>query len=464
MEGSGRLEGDGLSRFLLAVWPYSGHIHPNLALATALRDRGHEVAFFTGAVARPTVEREGFACFPFRQVALRIRDLLGSPMNAPGKEGDSEHLYGGISQQYTPPIGQGPFVRARRTKAMYREWLLGSIPQQITDLESIFVTWKPDALVCDPFMWGPILVLRERRPTPVVVFSFFAGCLIPGSEIPPFGWGLPPPRDWKTTCVSRLAGAVTRLFSLTIRRQANRIRGSYGLGPVREPVLSFAAEAPLYLVASVPELDYNRRDLPSSVRYVGPCLWDRANTESAPAWLRDLSVDRPLVYVTEGTAHVQEPILLKAAVKALADLPVQVVMTTGKNRDPSGMGLGALPGNMRVERWIPQSALLPHASVVLNQGGSGTALAVLQEGLPQILVPVWWDQFENARRVVESGAGLLLRAGHCTPESLRKTTERVLEEPGLRDKARSLAAALARYGGAEEAADLIVNLESGKGT
>jgi MGT family glycosyltransferase len=175
-----------------------------------------------------------------------------------------------------------------------------------------------------------------------------------------------------------------------------------------------------------------------------------------------LSGERPLVYVTEGTAHVQEPILLKAAVKALADLPVQVVMTTGKNRDPSALDLGAIPPNVRVERWVPQSRLLPHASLVLNQGGSGTSLAALQEGLPQVLVPVWWDQFENARRVVESGAGLWLKPGHCTPDRLRAVTERVLGGPAFREKAKTMAAALARHGGAEEAADLIANLNSGK--
>jgi len=57
-----------MAKFLFTVWPFPGHVHPNLAIAHALCERGHEAAFYTGGSARASLEAEGLRCFPFRQV------------------------------------------------------------------------------------------------------------------------------------------------------------------------------------------------------------------------------------------------------------------------------------------------------------------------------------------------------------------------------------------------------------
>ena len=57
-----------MARFLFTVWPFAGHVHPAVAIAHALRARGHEIAFYTGTAVRPTVEGEGFHFFPFEKV------------------------------------------------------------------------------------------------------------------------------------------------------------------------------------------------------------------------------------------------------------------------------------------------------------------------------------------------------------------------------------------------------------
>lgn len=57
-----------MAKFLLTVWPFPTHLHPNLALAHALKEHSHEVAFFTAPGATPLIEGEGFRCFPFREL------------------------------------------------------------------------------------------------------------------------------------------------------------------------------------------------------------------------------------------------------------------------------------------------------------------------------------------------------------------------------------------------------------
>ena len=57
-----------MAKFLFTVWPFPGHIHPNVAIAHALGERGHEAAFYTGGSIAASLEGEGFRCFPFRQL------------------------------------------------------------------------------------------------------------------------------------------------------------------------------------------------------------------------------------------------------------------------------------------------------------------------------------------------------------------------------------------------------------
>jgi MGT family glycosyltransferase len=215
---------------------------------------------------------------------------------------------------------------------------------------------------------------------------------------------------------------------------------------------------PLYLVPTTREFDYGRQDLPPSVHYVGPCFWDKPQNEPSPAWLKQRSTTVPLVHVTEGTIHWDEPILLRAAHRAFANRPVELVMTTGSHRDPVELDLGPSAPNVRVERYVPHSDLLPKTAVVVTSGGAGTLMKCLKSGVPMVVVPDGWDQLEQAQRVVEAGAGLRLGRDDCTPERLRAAVERVLSEPSFRENARRLAAGFAGYGGPAQAAELLEGL------
>ena len=126
-----------MARLLFTVWPYPTHLHPFIALAREARSRGHDVAFYTGGGALSTLAREGFRCFPFREVdwgrvARTVDDLIAG---------------------------------RKRPSAMRRLWprfLVETVPAQVRDLEAVLAVWPADTLVCDIAMWAPILILRER--------------------------------------------------------------------------------------------------------------------------------------------------------------------------------------------------------------------------------------------------------------------------------------------------------------
>jgi MGT family glycosyltransferase len=426
-----------MARFLLTVWPFPGHYFPMVAIARSLRERGHEVAFYTGARAGAVVEGEGFECFRFEST-------------------DDEHIDEVMFSRDHYASWKLPF----RLKALLRDWLLGTVPDQVSDLTRILAAWRPDAILSETSMWAPMLVLHETEGIPVAVFSTVAACLLPGPDAPPVGLGLPRPRTRATRLLARAARTAADVLAIDFRRAANGVRRRYDLPPLRTSVTEFAGTMPLYLVPTTPEFDYDRRDLPPSVHYIGPCLWNRRSQEAPPTWLDALPRDQPWVHVTEGTVPTQDPILLRAAARGLANQPLQVIMTTGGRRDPASLDLGPLAPNVRVERWVAHEFLLPRTDLVIATGGAGTVMTVLQEGVPLVVVPTEWDKPENAQRVVEAGAGLRLAPGRLTPERLRAAVERVLGEPSFRENARRLAADFRRYRGAARAAELLEGMTS----
>ena len=92
--------------------------------------------------------------------------------------------------------------------------------------------------------------------------------------------------------------------------------------------------------------------------------------------------------------------------------------------------------------------------VSINQGGGGTIIAALAMGVPSVVVPLMWDQPDNARRAAYTGAAIRLPPKKCTPENLRRAVDEVLHEPRYRANAQRMAGILARYGGPGQCADL----------
>ena len=423
-----------MSRFLLTCWSFTGHLFHGINIGRALRERGHECAFYSAPKTAQLFADEGFTFFPFQKVN---EEAMSEIMFAPNRERSVKDT-----------------LRFTRTLQTY---LLDTIPQQVEDLAPILASWKPDVLVDDGTILGPILVLWEKYNIPVATLDYFC-CLVPGPDAPPFGLALPQPRNWYTRLLSRSVAMGTHLVTAGIRRRATEIRRGYGLPPLTTSINEFTGRVPLHLVLNTPELDYNRRDLPPTVRYGGPCcLWNRPNYEQSANWLQQLPRDKPWVHATEGTAHVTAPIVLRAAAQGLANLPMEVILTGGK-REPSELDLGPIAANIHAVRWVSHVDLLPLLDVMITTGGAANVKSALAVGVPLIIVPTEWDKPEIARRVEESGAGLRLMPRHCTPRRMREAVERVLHTPSYRQNAQRIAGIFAEYGGSATAAKLLEEL------
>lgn len=117
----------------------------------------------------------------------------------------------------------------------------------------------------------------------------------------------------------------------------------------------------------------------------------------------------PLIYVTFGSVlgHLPEARpAFRAALDAVAELPVRVLMTVGRAVDPAS--LAPVAPHVHIERWIPQDAVFPHARAVVCHGGSGTAFGALGAGLPLVICPLFADQSANGQIIAGAGAGVVV--------------------------------------------------------
>ena len=158
--------------------------------------------------------------------------------------------------------------------------------------------------------------------------------------------------------------------------------------------------------------------------------------------------------MTLGTVfNLESGDLFERVLAGLGGLSVSVVVTVGPGLEPSA--LGRVPANVRVERFVPQSALLRRCDAVVCHGGSGSVTGALAHGVPLVVLPMGADQPMNAARVEALGVGRTLDAIGSTPEDIRGAVRQVIDDPTFRRAAERVRDEVAALPGPEHAVNLI---------
>jgi UDP:flavonoid glycosyltransferase YjiC (YdhE family) len=157
-----------------------------------------------------------------------------------------------------------------------------------------------------------------------------------------------------------------------------------------------------------------------------------------PSWFDGLG-GRPLVYVTFGTVPIfnTAPEAHAAIVEALAAESVDVVITVGKNNDPSD--LGPLPPNVHVECYLPQAQVLARCSIAITHGGAGSTIGALGFGVPVLILPRGTSsQRRLAAACIASGAGLALDPEDVSAATIRAAVRELLTDSSFRGAAQAV--------------------------
>jgi UDP:flavonoid glycosyltransferase YjiC (YdhE family) len=369
-----------------------GHIHPMVPLARAFLDLGDEVVWATGDEVCARLEGEG--------IKTSVAGL------------DDGIAMARFFDQYpevesVPPPDRSDFMFPR---------LFGSVraPIMLTDLMPLAQSWTPELVVCDAAEFaGPIAAASLGVPNLTLGFGSL----------------LPEPR------VAATGAVVAPLWD------------AHGL----EPRPYGGTYAHLYLDIFPSSLQTNNRPHVTRTQALRPEAFATGEEEVLPDWVAAPSPN-PLVYLTRGTVFRNDQVLA-GVVAAIRELPVRVVVTVGPQGDPDA--LGPQPAHVHVARYIPQTQLMEHCSVVVSHGGSGTFLAALAAGLPQACIPQAADQFVNAQACAQSGAGVQLLPGAMSPEAVEHAVRSLLSDASFQRAALGVSQEIAAMPSAETVADQV---------
>src|SRR6516164_4955454 len=159
----------------------------------------------------------------------------------------------------------------------------------------------------------------------------------------------------------------------------------------------------------------------------------------------------PLLYAVTGFGRVD---VFRTIVGALAKhKDLQLVLSMGDQIDPAQ--IGPVPSNAIIVKQAPQLELLKNASVCITHAGLNTVLESLAQGVPQIAIPVTYDQPGVAARIVNKQTGVATSLDKLTADHLSALLNEVLRNSTYRDNARPLQKAIAEANGLSVAADLV---------
>jgi MGT family glycosyltransferase len=164
----------------------------------------------------------------------------------------------------------------------------------------------------------------------------------------------------------------------------------------------------------------------------------------------------PLVYLSLGSLGSADVALMQKLVDSLADAPYRVIVSKGPQHE-----LLRLPDTMAGEEFLPQTSILPQVDAVITHGGNNTVTECFHFGKPMVVLPLFWDQYDNAQRVQETGYGLRLDTYGHAPEELRAAVDQVLADTEMHARLARASARLQAHRGTERAAEQIEAVATG---
>jgi MGT family glycosyltransferase len=399
-----------------------------IGIGDVLRRRGHRVVFAAEASWKGRLEPLGFE-----------EDLVD--LSAPGPSDQDAGQFWKDFIATTAPEFRKPTIEQLDTwiKPVWAE-LIGGARYCQDQLAGIVARTRPDVIVEDNVISFPALL------TAGVPFVRIVSCNpleIADPALPPAFSGYPvaDQSGWPDFRAEydRVHRALWTEFNGWVTSQ--------GAPPLPDLEFIHTGDLNLYVY---PELaDYPRASplgprwqrLDSSVRET-----DEQYTVPAPL----AAQDGALIYFSLGSLGSADVPLMRRLIGCLAATPYRYIVSMG----PLHAELELAP-NMAGAEFLPQTSVIPQADLVITHGGNNTTTECLHFGKSMIVLPLFWDQHDNAQRVAELGLGVRLDTYRFTDAELHGALAQLLGDSALRDRLVTGAAQIQARQGLRRAADLI---------
>src|SRR6478752_5784518 len=416
-------------------WPESAYGPTNqcIGLADILRGRGHTIVFAAESSWAGKLAPLGF-----------VEELVD--LAEPAEDADAEDA-GAFWTDYiaeTAPEFRKPTIQQLDNfiKPTYQALIDGAKYCE-PRLRDIIARHRPDVIVEDNVVLFPALV------TAGVPFVRIVSCSpleVSGAGVPPPFSGLPSADDagWADYRAEydRTHRATWADFDAWVRQQ--------GADPL--PDLEFMPRTNAANLYAYPaEADYrDARPLDPSWTRMDSSVRETDEEYVLPAEVADRPDDSALIYLSLGSLGGADVALMQRLVEVLGTTRHRFIVSKGPQADRI-----TLAGNMVGEQMSPQTKVIPLVDLVISHGGNNTVTETLHFGKPLIVLPLFWDQYENAQRVDELGFGVRLNTYGFADAELTDAVEKLLADSALRARLADIGAAIRGRDGLRVGADAI---------
>jgi rhamnosyltransferase subunit B len=416
-----------MSKVVVTTIGSLGDLHPQIAIAIELRQRGHKIVFTTHQAYQAKIEALGFEFHRLRP------DLPGA--NEPQEMAKMMDL---------------------KTGAEYivRKWLMPNLDDIYSDLMDS--AKDADFIVSGELVYATPMVAEKlgiRWATSLLQPAAFFSASDP-SVLPlfPFATQLPKLGRVLNQGVKQLLKAVTKSWAEPI----HQLRRELKLPPISGNVLIDNKCSPylvLALFSSV--LAQPQPDWPKNTIVTGFTFYDgdRDSGELTPALQQFLKTGDPPIVFTLGSAAVISPgTFYQESIRAAKQLNRRAVLLIGENPPPADLSKDIIAID-----YIPYSQIFPHAGAIVHQGGIGTTAQALRAGCPTLITPYANDQPDNAARVERLGTSRTIPRSQYTAARVARELPELLENPYYATKAAEIRRIIEAENGVSVACDAIEN-------
>jgi len=412
-------------KILLTALGSAGDVHPIVGIGARLKQLGHAVTVVTNPYFAPLIERVGLELVPLGTV-----EDFRTTMNDP--------------RLWHP------------TKGIFLVMRQGVLPSLPIIYDTIAERFQPGEMVIGAHSLDfASRIAQAKLGVPVATIHLAPGVFRSVYD-PPY---LPPlymPKWLPKPLMRAQFRATDVLVDYLIVGGVNELRRKVDLPPVRR-IMNDWWFSPQRVIGLFPDwFGPKQRDWPPQTENVGFPLWDEHGVTNVPAELEAfLAAGTPPIVFTPGSAMAHGHLFFHIAVEACKQLGRRgILLTRQKEQIPA-----QLPPEVKHFDYVPFSQVLPRAAALVHHGGIGTLSQALAAGIPHLVMPMAYDQPDNARRLVRLGVALAIPRPKFTLPRVVPALQSLLETPTVQERCLELASSMRGVDAIGRAAQLITALQ-----
>jgi rhamnosyltransferase subunit B len=247
------------------------------------------------------------------------------------------------------------------------------------------------------------------------------------------------------------------ILDRNLKRPLNDFRASVGLGPVGRVMHQWLHSPQLVIAFFPPWFAAAQEDWPPNTHAVGFPLWDADAAPALPEAEEFLSAGAAPVIFTPGSAGSTMQSFFRESVEAARRLGLRAMLVTNYPEQIPAH----LPSNMQVFGYLPFSRVLPRAALLVYHGGIGTLAQGIKAGVPHLVVPHGYDQFDSGWRIEQLGLGMSIAQSRYRARRVAAAIRVILGDAGSGQRRRDYASRIDSAGAVARACELIEGLAPG---